>query len=109
MSLSHSQKTGIVLAVASFALLLAVAVAYTYYSFQFCLTVIFVFSLFLTMFWGIAMVVTSQDSDESVAYNFRRLLAAGKGVGIKSEREIEQEETDKTAIDPDDQGRLDRL
>jgi predicted membrane protein len=109
MSLSQDQKKGVTLAIVSFTLLLAVSIAYTYYSFHYCLTIILVFFLLLMMFWGMAKAMTSPDSGESVAFNFRRLIAAGKGVGIKSEREIEQEEMDKTAINLDDQERIDRL
>jgi len=112
MSLSSDQKKGVALALVSFALLLAFGITWGHYPIaysQYCLIIIFAFVLFLTLFWGVAMALTPPDSEESVATTFRRLIAGGKGVAIKTERDIEQEEMDKTAVDLDDEQQVNKL
>ena len=109
MVLPKSQKTGIALSLVSFLLLVALLWAYNSNPGGVCLLMPFGVVLLVTTFWGLAMAVTPPDSDESVEFNFRRFLAALRGVAVRSEREIEEAEQMETAIDPDDQERIDKL
>lgn len=109
MRLSHDQKVGILLSVLSFAACLAVIEVSIAYQLCVLFPTILGVALLLLSFWGLAMAVTSPDSDESVAFNMRRLIAASRGAAVRSERELQEEEEMKTAIDLDDQERIDKL
>jgi len=111
MVLSESQKTGIKLFLISFLSLVALLWAYDVYDggLGYLLVLILGLPLAAMTLWSLAMATTSPDSNESVEFNFRRYLAASRGVAVRSEKEIEEAEQMETAIDLDDQERIDKL
>lgn len=109
MTLSERQRTGVMLSFVSFLLLVALLAATDRYHWCAALVVVAAALLIVTMLWGITMAVTSADSEESTEFNLRRFVAAARGVRIMSEREIEEAEQTRNAIDLDDRDRIDRL
>lgn len=107
MALSSSQKTGVKIALVSFAALVSLMIAYETYHWSVPLVVIAGAVLLLIALWGFAMAISPPD--ESPSLEFSRSVAALGGFYVRSEEDIQAAEERKRAIDPDDRERIDKL
>ena len=107
MTLTREQRFGVILAAVSLTIFAAIMIVYTLS--PFCPLLVIAIGIIPLLLVILGIVMATSNSEEPMTSRFARYCAALGGYPVPSREQSEEAEKRRTAIDPDDRDRIDRL